>query len=135
MIAGYGMHGLGEKALQTFNRMIESGFEPDGVTFVACLSSCSHAGLVSKGREIFDQMEGGFKFEPQLEHYFCMVDLLGRAGFLKEAYNMVKKKVSMFSSGEAVETGMNELYSILQHLSLQMEEDASEYYFSLSRYR
>ncbi|KAK1393907.1 putative pentatricopeptide repeat-containing protein [Heracleum sosnowskyi] len=90
MIAGYGMHGLGDKALQTFNRMIESGFEPDGVTFVACLSSCSHAGLVSKGREIFDQMDGEFKFEPQLEHYSCMVDLLGRAGFLKEAYNMVK---------------------------------------------
>ncbi|KAK1393893.1 hypothetical protein POM88_012949 [Heracleum sosnowskyi] len=90
MIAGYDMHGLGEKALQTFNRMIESGFERDGVTFVACLSSCSHAGLVNKGREIFDQMEGEFKFEPQLEHYSCMVDLLGRAGFLNEAYNMVK---------------------------------------------
>ncbi|KAK1393909.1 hypothetical protein POM88_012965 [Heracleum sosnowskyi] len=90
MIAGYGMHGLGDKALQTFNRMIVSGFEPDGVTFVACLSSCIHAGLVSKGREIFDQMDGEFKFEPQLEHYSCMVDLLGRAGFLKEAYNMVK---------------------------------------------
>ncbi|KAK1393883.1 hypothetical protein POM88_012939 [Heracleum sosnowskyi] len=83
MISGYGMHGLGDKALQTFNRMIESGFEPDGVTFVA-------RGLVSKGREIFDQMDGEFKFEPQLEHYSCMVDLLGRAGFLKEAYNMVK---------------------------------------------
>ncbi|KAK1376601.1 Pentatricopeptide repeat-containing protein [Heracleum sosnowskyi] len=60
MIAGYGMHGLGEK------------------------------GLVSKGRKLFDQMKEEFKFEPQLEHYSCMVDLLGRAGFLKEAYNMVK---------------------------------------------
>ncbi|KAK1393912.1 hypothetical protein POM88_012968 [Heracleum sosnowskyi] len=69
MIAGYGMHGLGDKALQTFNRMIESGFEPDGVTFVACLSSCSHAGLVSKGREIFDQMDG----ERGTRHCFAYV--------------------------------------------------------------
>ncbi|KAK1380459.1 hypothetical protein POM88_027203 [Heracleum sosnowskyi] len=50
MIAGYGMHGLGQKALRTFNRMIESGYEPYGVTFVACISSCNHAALVNKGR-------------------------------------------------------------------------------------
>lgn len=213
MIAGYGMHGLGENALRIFNRMIGSGYEPDGVTFLACLSSCSHAGLVCEGRKLFDRMKREFKFEPQLEHYSCMVDLLGRAGFLIEAYNMVKtmpmepndcvlgallnscsmykntdmaqdtaslmfshrsamtgsyvllsniyaasgkwedsakvrilartkglkkiaglswievkKKVSMFSSGKSleIEMGMDELYGILQNLSLQMEEEASD---------
>ncbi|XP_057978458.1 putative pentatricopeptide repeat-containing protein At1g17630 [Malania oleifera] len=90
MIAGYGMHGFGEKSLGTFNQMIEAGVKPDGVTFVAVLSACSHAGLVAEGRKVFNQMIRDFRIEPQLEHYACMVDLLGRAGFLQEASEMVK---------------------------------------------
>ncbi|CAL5443823.1 unnamed protein product [Camellia sinensis] len=90
MIAGNGMHGLGDDALKTFEQMIKAGYKPDGVTFVAVLSACSHTGLVSKGRELFDQMIRGFKIEPQMEHYACIVDLLGRAGFLQEASEMVR---------------------------------------------
>lgn len=90
MIAGYGMHGLGDYALKTFEQMIKAGYNPDGVTFVAVLSACSHAGLVSKGRKIFNQMVTEFRIEPQVEHYACMVDLLGRAGLLQEACEMVK---------------------------------------------
>ncbi|KAG5525962.1 hypothetical protein RHGRI_032302 [Rhododendron griersonianum] len=90
MIAGYGMHGLGNYALETFEQMMKAGYNPDGVTFVAVLSACSHAGLVSEGRKIFKQMESKFGIEPQVEHYSCIVDLLGRAGFLQEASEMVR---------------------------------------------
>ena len=90
MIAGYGMHGLGEKALETFDQMIESGLKPDNITFVAVLSACSHAGLVVEGRRLFNEMTQEFRVEPQMEHYTCMVDLLGRAGFLQEASDIVK---------------------------------------------
>ncbi|KAJ9692071.1 hypothetical protein PVL29_011251 [Vitis rotundifolia] len=90
MVAGYGMHGLGENALRTFDQMIKDGFEPDGVTFVAVLSACSHAGLVTEGRELFDKMINEFRVEPQMEHYACKVDLLGRAGLLQEASEVVK---------------------------------------------
>ncbi|XP_059644342.1 putative pentatricopeptide repeat-containing protein At1g17630 [Cornus florida] len=90
MISGYGMHGLGENALYTFEEMIKAGYKPDEVTFVAVLSACSHAGLVAQGRKLFDQMVREFKIKPQMEHYACMVDLLGRAGFLQEASDTVK---------------------------------------------
>ncbi|KAG5533558.1 hypothetical protein RHGRI_027670 [Rhododendron griersonianum] len=69
MIAGYGMHGLGNYALETFEQMMKAGYNPDGVSFVAVLSACSHAGLVSEGRKIFKQMESKFGIEPQVEHY------------------------------------------------------------------
>jgi pentatricopeptide repeat protein len=90
MISGYGLHGLGEKALKTFDQMIKCGFKPDNVTFVAVLSACSHAGLVSEGRRLFNEMTLEFRVEPQMEHYACMVDLLGRAGLLQEASDIVK---------------------------------------------
>ncbi|XP_031263485.1 putative pentatricopeptide repeat-containing protein At1g17630 [Pistacia vera] len=90
MITGYGMNGLGENAIATFNQMIEAGFKPDGVTFVALLSACSHAGLVDEGRRLFDMMVKEFRIEPQMEHYACMVDLLGRAGLMQDASDIVK---------------------------------------------
>ncbi|GLT77873.1 hypothetical protein SLA2020_494280 [Shorea laevis] len=90
MISGYGMHGLGENALKTFDEMIKSELKPDSVTFVSVLSACSHSGLVAEGRRLFSQMINKFRVEPQMEHYACMVDLLGRAGFLKEASDIVK---------------------------------------------
>ncbi|KAL5824337.1 hypothetical protein ACOSQ3_020400 [Xanthoceras sorbifolium] len=90
MITGYGMNGLGENALATFDQMIEAGFKPNWVTFVAVLSACSHAGLVDEGRRLYDRMVREFMIEPQMEHYACIVDLLGRAGLLQEASDIVK---------------------------------------------
>ncbi|XP_010459365.1 PREDICTED: putative pentatricopeptide repeat-containing protein At1g17630 [Camelina sativa] len=90
IIKGYGMHGFGERALSMFDRMIRSGCHPDGITLVAVLSACSHAGLVEKGRGIFYSMSKKFGLEPQQEHYACIVDLLGRVGFVKEASEIVQ---------------------------------------------
>ncbi|XP_058073886.1 putative pentatricopeptide repeat-containing protein At1g17630 [Magnolia sinica] len=90
MITGYGMHGFGKDALRAFDEMVEAGIKPDGITFVALLSACSHAGLVAEGRWLFDQMTNELMLVPQMEHYACMVDLLGRAGLLQEASEFVK---------------------------------------------
>lgn len=90
LIGGYGMHGLGENALRTFDVMLKSGMKPDNITFVAVLSACSHAGLVAAGRNLFHRMVTEFRTEPNVEHYACMVDLLGRAGLLQEASDIVR---------------------------------------------
>ncbi|GFP81375.1 putative pentatricopeptide repeat-containing protein at1g17630 [Phtheirospermum japonicum] len=90
MITGFGMHGLGDTGLDFFYEMVKLGFNPDEITFVAVLSACSHSGLVSEGREIFNRMSGGFEIEPQVEHYSCIVDLYGRAGLIKEASEILK---------------------------------------------
>uniref|UniRef100_A0ACD5VPX0 Uncharacterized protein n=1 Tax=Avena sativa TaxID=4498 RepID=A0ACD5VPX0_AVESA len=90
MLAGYGMHGLCDDALTLFADMARAKVVPDGVTFVAVLSACSHAGRVSEGRRLFDQMQLEHKISPSMEHYTCMVDLLGRAGLLKDAPELIE---------------------------------------------
>eukprot|EP01018_Ginkgo_biloba_P023522 Gb_33335 [translate_table: standard] len=91
MIAGYGMHGCGADALAIFNQMQQSGMKPDPITFVAVLSACSHSGLVDEGWHYFGSMVRDFGIEPRVEHYACMVDLLGRAGQLGKAQSFIKK--------------------------------------------
>lgn len=66
------------------------GIAPDDVTFVGAILACTHGGTVAKGRELFKSMEKNFSIIPKLEHYGCMVDLLGRAGELQEAYNLIQ---------------------------------------------
>lgn len=90
LIDGYGMHGCGTQALKTFNEMIKARVVPDAVTFVAVLSACGHAGLVDEGRRLFHRMKNEFVIEPQLEHYACIVHILGQGGYLEEASEIVK---------------------------------------------
>lgn len=88
LIMGYGMHGYGREALDMFSLMCESEFKPDDVTFVGVLSACSHAGFVSLGRQILGQMKSKYGVVPTIEHNTCVVDMLGRAGQLEEAYQL-----------------------------------------------
>ncbi|CAH9140009.1 unnamed protein product [Cuscuta epithymum] len=92
MIEGYGTHGLGSEAVRLFRAMVEEGPEqPNSVTFLSLLSACSHSGLLTEGVEILHSMKTRFKVEPDLNHYTCIVDLLGRLGKVKEALTMVMK--------------------------------------------
>uniref|UniRef100_A0A0E0JF77 Pentatricopeptide repeat-containing protein n=1 Tax=Oryza punctata TaxID=4537 RepID=A0A0E0JF77_ORYPU len=90
MLTGYGTHGLCDEALALFTDMAGVTVEPDGVTFVAVLSACSHAGRVPEGRRLFDHMVREHKISPSMEHYTCMVDLLGRAGLLRDASELIE---------------------------------------------
>ncbi|KAB1199996.1 hypothetical protein CJ030_MR0G008679 [Morella rubra] len=89
MISGYGMHGRTDEMFALFENMKESGMKPDHATFIALLSGCSHAGKVNMGWKYFKSMAEDHKLEPRVEHYTCMVDLLGRAGQLKQAYDLI----------------------------------------------
>ncbi|GMP48931.1 hypothetical protein CsSME_00016106 [Camellia sinensis var. sinensis] len=90
IIVGLGMHGFGKEAIDVFISMEKESIKPDGVTFVGLLSGCSHSGLMSAGRRYFSQMSSLYGVVPGIEHYGCMVDLLGRAGFLEEALELIK---------------------------------------------
>lgn len=89
LIAGLAMHGHAARGLHYFELMVRSGLKPRDITLTAVLSACSHGGLVDKGLDIFHGMKVNFGIEPRLEHYGCMVDLLGRAGKLEEAEKFV----------------------------------------------
>eukprot|EP01018_Ginkgo_biloba_P001657 Gb_20195 [translate_table: standard] len=91
MIAGYALHGHGEEALKLFEQMQCTGTSPNHVTLVCVLSACCHAGLVDEGRKHFNCMSQHYHVIPALEHYGCMVDLLGRAGHLYEALDFIEK--------------------------------------------
>jgi pentatricopeptide repeat protein len=91
IIAGLALHGLGREALDLFSRMESARVKPNEITFIAILSACSHAGLVEVGRWYFNNMGSRYGVEPQIEHYGCMIDLLGRAGYLQEARELVRQ--------------------------------------------
>nr|GMD46261.1 pentatricopeptide repeat-containing protein At4g16470-like isoform X1 [Ipomoea batatas] len=90
LISGLGQHGRVVEVLEFFNRMISEGFRPNTVTFLAVLSACSHGGFVDKGKEYFSSMSRDYGLQPSGKHYAAIVDLLGRAGRLEEAYEFVK---------------------------------------------
>ncbi|KAI3888175.1 hypothetical protein MKX03_020573 [Papaver bracteatum] len=91
MISGYGLHGKGDKALNLFTEMLNTGISPTGVTFLSLLYSCCHSGLVSEGDRIFRIMKTDHSIEPGQELYACMVDLHGRAGKLEQALEFIKQ--------------------------------------------
>lgn len=100
MIMGFSVHGLSNETLEIFKAMVESGTLPNSVTFLSILSACSHAGLVSKGWQFFSAMSNVYAIEPGTEHYICMINLLGRAGKIKEAEEFVLKLP--FKPGHAI---------------------------------
>nr|XP_043611491.1 pentatricopeptide repeat-containing protein At3g63370, chloroplastic [Erigeron canadensis] len=90
MVNAYGMHGMGKEAVRLFNRMVAQKFQPDHVSFLAILYACSHSLLIDEGKWFFQSMVYDYGLNPWPEHYTCMVDLLGRANKLDEAFLFVK---------------------------------------------
>ncbi|KAL8254699.1 hypothetical protein R6Q59_032920 [Mikania micrantha] len=84
-------HGLGQEAIDLFNRMVVQNFKPNAVTFINLLNACSHSGLLKEGLSYFNSMENVYGIKPRSEHYSCVIDLLGRTGKLEEAEIFIKK--------------------------------------------
>ncbi|KAK3434014.1 hypothetical protein EUGRSUZ_D01519 [Eucalyptus grandis] len=84
LINGLAVNGYGKEALEIFLEMQQHGVPPNDITMIGVLSACNHAGFVKEGKKWFKAMDE-FGLAPQIEHYGCMVDLLGRAGYLEEA--------------------------------------------------
>lgn len=91
MIDGYGTHGLGKAAVELFNKMLEGPTKPNDITFLCAISACSHSGLVEEGIHYFTSLKKDYGIEPVMDHYGAMVDLLGRAGRLNEAWDFIQK--------------------------------------------
>uniref|UniRef100_A0A0D9WZ27 Pentacotripeptide-repeat region of PRORP domain-containing protein n=1 Tax=Leersia perrieri TaxID=77586 RepID=A0A0D9WZ27_9ORYZ len=90
MINAYANHGEAEEALKLFSLMKGEGVRPNSFTFTAVLMACCHSGLVDEGLKHFNSIAADYQISPTLEHYACMVDMLGRAGRLVEAYAIIR---------------------------------------------
>lgn len=89
LIVGLAVNGFGNEALDIFKEMEMHRFLPSEITFVGVLYACSHCGMVNEGFTYFERMKDEFGIVPKIEHYGCMVDLLGRAGLVKQAYKYI----------------------------------------------
>ncbi|XP_073134089.1 pentatricopeptide repeat-containing protein At2g03880, mitochondrial isoform X1 [Henckelia pumila] len=94
MIIGFAQNGYSKKALDVFEEMKASGTKPNYITILGVLFACSHAGLVEDGQHYFESMKMRYGIDPGREHYGCMIDLLGRAGKLKEAMKLIHEMTS-----------------------------------------
>ncbi|WOG90534.1 hypothetical protein DCAR_0209778 [Daucus carota subsp. sativus] len=90
MMMGFAIYSLGKQVMYLFRSMQKEGFQPDAVTFTALLSSCKASGLLNEGWRIFDNMKSRYGIAPSIEHYSCMVDLLGKCGYPDEAWELTK---------------------------------------------
>ncbi|EFJ18782.1 hypothetical protein SELMODRAFT_112100 [Selaginella moellendorffii] len=91
VISAYAHHGDGERALKLFARMQQAGLRADGVTILSVLSACAKAGMLETGIQFFASIARDHCLEVTLEHYSCLVDLLGRAGELSAAQELVRR--------------------------------------------
>jgi pentatricopeptide repeat protein len=91
MLFAFGLHGKGTQALQLYEDMVASGIKPDKVTFIGLFLTCSHSGLIDKGLEFFESMRLVHGLSFNMDHVACMVDMLGRGGYVAEAKEMAVK--------------------------------------------
>ncbi|XP_022145861.1 putative pentatricopeptide repeat-containing protein At5g13230, mitochondrial [Momordica charantia] len=90
IICGYSMHGLGVEAIKMFDLMKKRECKPDKLTFVGVLSACSNTGRLDEGKQYFNSMKQDYGIEPCMEHYTCMVWLIGRSGNLDQAIKFIE---------------------------------------------
>ncbi|KAL0464166.1 UNVERIFIED_CONTAM: Pentatricopeptide repeat-containing protein [Sesamum latifolium] len=127
IIIGYARHGFGEEALKHFESMKQASIQPDEVTMVGVLSACSHTGLVDRGRYYFNSMSQDYGIVANSKHYTCMIDLLGRAGLLGDAQDLMR---SMPFEPDAATWGAL-LGASRIHGNTELGEKAAEMIFAL----
>ncbi|KAI5075914.1 hypothetical protein GOP47_0009990, partial [Adiantum capillus-veneris] len=125
--SAYAQQGKFKDALRVFEMMLARRINPDKVAFVIVLSTCSHAGLVQQGYDYFYSMKHIYHVAPVVEHYNCMLDLLGRLGQLKEGESMIKE---MPVEPNAT-TWMTMLGACAMHADVERGEHAAERVFKL----
>ncbi|XP_061367977.1 pentatricopeptide repeat-containing protein At2g36980, mitochondrial [Gastrolobium bilobum] len=91
MLFAFGLHGRANEAICLYREMVSSSVKPDEVTFTGLLMTCSHLGLIDEGFAFFQSMSLEFGLPHGMDHVACMVDMLGRGGYVAEARSLAKK--------------------------------------------
>ncbi|KAM5562617.1 pentatricopeptide repeat-containing protein [Rosa sericea] len=91
IIMAYAIHGFGRRSTRLFSEMVDKGIQPNESTFVSLLTACSISGMVDEGWKYYASMKLEYGIDPGIEHYGCMIDLLGRTGNLDQAKTFIDK--------------------------------------------
>ncbi|CAN8251961.1 unnamed protein product [Cochlearia groenlandica] len=132
MITGLAMHGYGELTVDYFRNMVSSGIKPDGVSFISVLVGCSHSGLVDEAKKLFDEMGSLHNVNREMKHYGCMADLLGRAGLIEEAAEMIEQMPNNGGKREKLLAWSGLLGGCRIHGNIEVAEKAAERVKALS---
>ncbi|XP_031487049.1 pentatricopeptide repeat-containing protein At1g08070, chloroplastic [Nymphaea colorata] len=127
MISGLAMHGRASEAQELFTRMLDEGIKPDDITFIGILAACSHTGMVDEGWRYFNSMSNRFGISPKIQHYGCMIDLLGRAALFDDAKALIE---NMTVKADGALWG-SLLGSCCVHGNLGLAEDAARHLLEL----
>ncbi|XP_062094498.1 pentatricopeptide repeat-containing protein At3g57430, chloroplastic [Humulus lupulus] len=145
LIMAYGMHGRAKEALELFENMIaekvnNKEVRPTEVTFIAVFAACSHSGMISEGLKLFHRMKEDYGVEPIPDHYACVVDLLGRAGKVREAFQLINTMPPNYDKAGAWSSLLGacrihqnvEIGEIAAENLLQLEPNVASHYVLLS---
>jgi pentatricopeptide repeat protein len=94
IISASGYAGRGERAINTLTEMICYGCKPNEHTLLACLTACSHGGLIDVGIKLYNELPEQYQFSRDIMHHNVVVDMLSRAGRLHEAQEHIKKNIA-----------------------------------------
>lgn len=94
VITGLVQNGHHKQALCLFQRMQREGFKPDNITFVSILTACARSGWLDEGKHFFVSMKQDYGMSISGEHYLCLIYLLGRAGHLDDAKELIERMPS-----------------------------------------
>ncbi|KAJ4729548.1 Pentatricopeptide repeat-containing protein [Melia azedarach] len=131
LISAYAQNGDGEATLKSFEEMIQSGYQPDSVSFLSVLSACSHCGLVAEGLQYFNSMTQKYKLEPKKEHYVCMIDILCRRGCFDQAEMLIAQMP--FEPDEIMWSSV--INSCRIHKNLELAKKAADQLFKMEKLR
>ncbi|KAI5659119.1 hypothetical protein M9H77_27912 [Catharanthus roseus] len=139
IISAYSLYGYGKKALQLFHEMQLQGTKADGVTILEVLTACNHAGLIEEGKGVFNEAMEDDKINSSVEHYACYIDLLGKAGKLEDACDVVSQmafepstKIWSCLVSACKFHGRLEVAQVLAQRLIKLEPENAAYYTLLS---
>ncbi|KAL6517205.1 hypothetical protein OROHE_017911 [Orobanche hederae] len=124
MLFAFGLHGRSKQALRVLEEMLASRVNPDKVTFIGLLMTCSHSGLINEGTFFFELMTSKYGLSPDIDHVACVVDMLVRGGEFEKA----KELVNRYVESNNVKVGLLEalIGSYSSHGDLKMGADLAE---------
>ncbi|XVF57700.1 hypothetical protein PTKIN_Ptkin07bG0003000 [Pterospermum kingtungense] len=131
LISAHAQNGDGEATLDSFEKMVQSGFQPDSVSFLSVLSACSHCGLVEEGLRYFRSMTEVYNLVPKKEHYASMVDMLCRRGQFNEAEKLMAEMP--FDPDEIMWSSV--LNSCRIHKNQELARKAADHLFRMEELR
>lgn len=128
MLTACSQNGYGDETLHFFDQMQFEGVKPNCISFICILTACNHMGWVDDARHYFMSINRDHGLPLIIEHYVCMIDLLGRAGCLDEAEDLI----SSIRSENIASAWLNLLAACRIHGDVERALRAAYYYTVLN---